>query len=437
MKTISVRKFSIFIIFFLLIFVERIVFLKLIPNPITTSDSPSYFQFTLWRNQRLYFVPMIYKFIGDHEKIIIFNILFDCSAWVVLLYSLLKVSQKSTILPTILTLSLAITTPVFITDYYVMSESTNISLSILLIAFTYLFWLEGTRKSLFLFTGTLILWLSAKQAHALTGYVVVGAYIFIVFASRKKIGSKLAIFLIFSMILFEGLMLIQVLGPSPTSIWNVVAIVFYVIGKKAEWMNWFYENGWPKDYISLDPQGAPMITEAISSDTNEVFFKEKSVSLYIEFLKSHPFYTLFSAYFLPLIGGSVYSWNHTIGAAFAFGARWNLPNLDLSTLNIINFWWFETAKDAWQMLFFVVIICFATILYNRNFSTVRSMSIPAIVILFVIFVRGALEWLVAPGDFQRVYLEHGIVIRVAILYLFIASINSTKTGNALKVAKYD
>jgi len=415
------------IIFALIVFSARFTYLQQIEWPITTPDSPSYFQLELWGNQRLYTVPAVFKLLGSHELIVIFNIILGVLAWTAIAHCMLKlVRDRKALFQTLsimLLAALATSTPTFISDFYVMSESINISLSLLLFASVFRFHLNPTSRHLYLLVLTYTIWLVAKQAHLLTSIFTLAGLVALIFWKRKFLKNRIWHFAMAYLITFNTIIFFQLFEPTPTSLWNAVAVVYFIISRKASWIDWFYEQGWPRNYVSLDAYGNPNISEAISNSVNSEWLQSYGVSVFRDFLLHHPEYIAFGAFFLPIVGGLAFSWNETVGASFIFGSRWNNGDFPSIPANHLNYWWFDNASAFWKVIlilvFFIIIFL---ILQRHSFSKSVFSSNSMFVYLMVVVVtllRANFEWLVAPGDRQRIWPEHATLIRVCFLFIFL------------------
>jgi len=415
------------ICFGLAVSLARFYYLLQIDWPIVTSDSLSYFVLDLWGNQRLYTVPIVFNLLGSNEAIVIGNILFGVIAWTTLAYYLLKTLAGSSRLIRIgflLTLgALATSTPTFISDFYIMSESLNISLSLLLLVSIFNLNNSKSNRQMYFVAIVYTIWLVAKQAHVLTSIFSLAGLVLFIFLKRKSFPNKTWIIVVTYLCVVNLIIYIQLLEPTPTALWNVVAVVFYIISKNQGWINWFYEQGWPQNYVALDSYGNPDISIAISDSPNSVWLQSQGISVFQSFLLHHPTYVFFGAFLLPLIGGSLYSWNETVGAAFVYGSRWNNSNFPSIPVNHLNYWWFDSATEFWKVVFCLLIVAVSILVAKKIHILVIINSFRRTGIYFVtiviILLKANFEWLVAPGDRQRIWPEHATMIRVCLIFALV------------------
>lgn len=419
---------------------QRLFFLNQIKTPIATPDTPSYFQLTAWGNQRLYTVPIFFRSLNSPDAIVIGQILVGVVTWLITLTLLLYVLSNCSIwIKATFTVSLGLlstSTPTFISDFYLMSESLNISLSLLFIVTICFFRLKPNYQNLFLLTFVYLVWLFAKQAHALTSLLPLFGLLILISLNRKFLSGKFWISFLAVLVFFNALAYLQIMEPTPTALWNTLAIVYYFIAKNQSWMAWFYENGWPRDYVTIDSFGNPDINNAIANSPNSEWLNKNGVSTFKLFLLQHPEYVLFGAFFLPLIGGSIFSWSETVGSSLIFGSRWNNSDFPTFPGNHLNYWWFDDFRT------FIVFILFqlgllSIVFFIRKWNVFAILNSQRLIglcvcIIFFILAKANFEWLVAPGDRQRIWPEHGTAIRLCIILIFADLVASLEKARQLE-----
>jgi hypothetical protein len=283
-----------------------------------------------------------------------------------------------------------------------------------------------SKAKLLLIVFCFILWIGAKQAHAMTTPASLTLLSVFLYQYRTILGSRFLKVVLSVQATLSIFIFVQIFGDTATSTWNVVAVVYYVIEKNSDWMQWFYANGWPRNYINIEPNGMPNIMEAIGDSPTGNWIRQFGISTYLDFLVNHPHYVLLASYLMPLIGGSAFSWQDTVGAALLYGSRQQNEIVKTQEFNILNFWWFDTSKSSLVALFLLVIIFLTSILLLKKGILNRDsiMQLTASVSFLLLYLaRGIYEWLLAPGDRQRIWIEHGTMVRVSVIgiILFLAT----------------
>lgn len=418
----------IFLLFFICLFLLKITYLLVMGHGVSTSDTYSYFDFKLWGNLRLYTIPTIYIILRETFLILFFQIVLSSLAWSYLTKSIISffsLTGGKRLLSCAIVFSLASTTPVFVNDFFLMSESLSLSFTLLLVAFSLKYLMNPTSRSMWLVVLFYSAWIYAKQAHVLVSVPSFLLLAALIIWQGKCINKKKQVLAICIMLVITILAIWQVRSSNQISSWNLFAVLAMRIAKDPIWMDYFFSNGLPKDFILLNSQGALDIGRSISEARTANWLDGKGLVTYVDFLLTNPTYTLFAPFFIPLLSSSSFLWSDTFPAALFYSYKYftfNVPNLP----DNFSIWWFETPREVIRNLAIFIILLLEGIYRHAIRTTSLGFDDKTLLKrkklflfsagLFVwAMLSGAIQWHIAPGDPTRIFLEQAVMFKVSLI----------------------
>lgn len=430
MRRFLSREPVIYLVFFACLVLLRCTYAVVMGQGVSTSDTYSYFEFQMWGNLRLYTVPIIYKALQETSLIVAFQILLSAVAWTTFTKSLvskLALTEGKRFLTCLGIFSLASTTPVFVNDFFLMSESISLSLTLILASNVLNFLVIPSPNRLFWLCCTYSVWLYTKQAHVLIFLPTMLLIGILIFQAGRKLNLLPRLYAVGVLVLISATAVLQIRVENPISYWNTFAVMSMRLAKNPEWIEYFYSNGLPTNFISRAIDGSIDIGASLSVPSIAEWVNTNGISVYLGFMISYPLYTFVAPYLLPLVGGSVFLWSETFPAALFYSFKYftfNVPKLP----DNFSIWWMNTPREVFRNLFLYVLLLFEGL--YRMFSSKKSLGINAKLsevnkkLLFAsfgfliwVFLSGSIQWLFAPGDPTRIFLEQAVVAKLSLIVL--------------------
>jgi hypothetical protein len=396
---------------------------------VSTSDTYSYFEFELWGNLRLYTVPTIYILLRETFLILFFQIALSAAAWSLLtksVVSLFALTGGKRLISCSILFTLASTTPVFVNDFFLMSESLSLSFTLLLVAFSLNFLMNPSSRGMWFLVLFYSVWIYAKQAHVLISVPSLLLLVALITWQGQSIKKKKQALAICILIVITILAISQVRSTNQISNWNLFAVLAMRIVKNPLWMDHFFSKGLPTDFILLDSDGVLDIGKSLSVANTSNWLDTNGLSTYLDFLLSNPSYTLFAPFFIPLLSSSSYLWSDTFPAALFYSYKYftfNVPNLP----DNFSVWWFETPREVIRNILILIVLIlegwYRHALRGKDLALdTKTLIVRKKLLIFStgIFVwamlSGAIQWHIAPGDPTRIFLEQAVIFKVSLIF---------------------
>ncbi len=434
----------IYSLFFVCLFFLKITYLLIIGHGVSTSDSYSYFEFKLWGNLRLYTVPTIYILLRETFLILLFQITLSSVAWSLLtksIVSLFNLSGGKRLISCSIVFTLASTTPVFVNDFFLMSESLSLSFTLLLVAFTLNFLMNPSSRGICFVVLFYSVWIYAKQAHVLVSLPSLLLLTSLIIWYGKSVNKRARALAICIMVGLTLLAVWQVRSSNQISNYNLFAVLAMRIVNNPDWIEHFYSNGLPTDFILLNTEGVLDIMKSLTEVETVTWLNTNGLSSYVDFLLSNPSYALFAPFFLPLLSGASFLWSDTFPAALFYSYKYftfNVPNLP----DNLSIWWFETPSEVVRNLAIFIILLLVGLyrhalrgakqgLDPKSFMVRRKILIFSAGLFLWVMLSGAIQWHVAPGDQTRIFLEQAVMFKVSLILfafgIWLPGLQSTKS----------
>jgi len=418
----------IYLVFFICLLSLKGTYLLIMGHSLSTSDTYSYFEFEWWGNLRLYTVPIIYILLRETPLILFFQIALSAVAWSLLtksIVSLFNLSGGKRLISCSIVFTLASTTPVFVHDFFLMSESLSLSFTLLLVAFSLNFLMNPSTRGMWILVLFFSVWIYSKGAHVLVSAPTLLLLTTLIIWQGKSIKKRKLVFAICIMAAVTFSAVLQVRSTNQISNWNLFAVLAMRIAKNPLWIDHFFSKGLPTDFIVLNSEGALDIQKSVSVANTSNWLNTNGLSSYLDFLLSNPSYTFFAPFFMPLLNSSSYLWSDTFPAALFYANKYftsNVPNLP----DNFSVWWVETPREAIRNIVILAILILEGLyryalqgkklgLDTKTFIIRRKLLIFSTGIFIWAMLSGAIQWHIAPGDLTRIFLEQAVMFKVSLI----------------------
>jgi hypothetical protein len=353
----------------------------------------------------------------------------SAAAWSLLtksVVSLFELTGGKRLISCAIIFTLASTTPVFVNDFFLMSESLSLSFTLLLVAFCLKFLMNPSSRGMWSLVLFYSVWIYAKQAHVLISVPSLLLLVALITWQGQSIAKKKQVLAICILVIVTILAIAQVRSTNQISNWNLFAVLAMRIVKNPIWMDHFFSKGLPKDFILLDSDGALDIGKSLSVANTSNWLDAYGLSSYLDFLLSNPSYTLFAPFFIPLLSSSSYLWSDTFPAALFYSYKYftfNVPNLP----DNFSVWWFETPREVMRNILILIVLILEgwyrhalrgkELAFDTKTLIVRKKLLIFSMSIFIwAMLAGAIQWHIAPGDPTRIFLEQAVIFKVSLIF---------------------
>ena len=409
----NLKPAEIFFVNFVVLFVIYLLRWWRIDPYFNIYDSPGYFNFTLWENNRGIFITLPYSLIQDYKLIALFQNLVGALAWA-FVGSILSSRFKSAAVGISLQLSilsLACTSPIYEHNNVMMAESLSISSAVVFFAL-FLHWEYRRTEKALIYAIMALLWMAlTKQSYAL----VAPAFFLLLFCTyvrcygfkNKRVLSLSAIVVFWQ--------LLMVFSTHNVSDYNFIALIYYRFSKEKFWFDWWKEEQFPVEVLAF-----PEFSNVLSDPRVVDWLRDNSNLELVRFYFDFPLILLVGVFFIPLFS-SYFNWGDTgLGAVFGGTRLTEQFNLENQTY-LFGFWPRDYSYSTQNLRFSAFVLSLILALYFvMRVRGIRVGTYLSLTLLFMIYALMQVNFLLGPNDFFRIFIGIAAVLRMlAIYYLWV------------------
>jgi hypothetical protein len=407
-----------------------------IPPNFDYYDSPSYFNFRVLGGVRMPLITLIYSNIDKYEIITLLQAFFSGIAWSILAltFYVLKIKPIVSFAGSLVIYSLGISTQIVFLESYLMAESFNISMMVLIIALSFIYAVRRKFGILFCLVFSLICFGNIKSVNGLLVWIpIMFLFGFYVFNNRNaKNFRKAQIITLSTSFIISLLTLFISINIDATPILNTSAIINSRLWNVEKWKEKTIEAGFPIESrrtferyssanLGLPPDKAVSLQEDYIN-----WYENGGDNFLVKFLIFNPSYTLFGPILTPAV-----TLNNSFNQSIIYGHAAGIINYENkqtinAQLGLDNrlFWPNERA-----LKYMFIGLCYLLLSFLINSKLTDPLISKTIIYLLTFgFALSYISWWFAstPNDIARHQFPTGVLIRVISIFAFIIVINNQK-----------
>lgn len=392
--------------------------------PISSPDTESYFNLSVLGSQRSFIVPAIFLLLPNKLFIMNFQVLLNSLSVFYLAIIVLRIANNKhiKILFTFFTVLLVTSTSFFENNFSLMSESISISLSILLFGNLLNHVVSGKPfdwQTLF----WLLLWIDVKQGHMLFGIII--TLVVIYFITKKKIQISIPRFIAITILFLNTVYCIIFLkSNTQTQAYNLTGIIGSRLCRDANWCEWFYNRGLPKDLIFTlgeNQRYLPNINAVLANHELSSWIEVHGTKLLLAFWFSHMFYLFLGPFVINLLSDN-FDFADTVFASLGYGSRHLADYVNNLSYSRNFLWWGNEINWGKKfMTVLVVLIIYFFLAYRKKKLKISIVQKYLVGSVAFSVLRLMVDWNLAHGDYSRLFVESSIIIRFSIIIFFVSA----------------
>ena len=407
-----------------------------IPPNFDNYDSPSYFNFRIMGGVRMPLITFIYSNLEKYELITFLQALFSGISWSILALTFYFLSIKPIIsfAGSLFVYSLGISTQVVFLESYLMAESINISIMVLIIALSFIYGVKKKFSTLLCLIFTLLCFGNIKSVNGLLVWIPITSLVAIYFFNNRnsktlKISHIISLSTSFIISIFTLFISINI---DATPILNTSAIINSRLWNVEKWKEKTIEAGYPLEsrrtfekYSSANIGLPPDKAVSLQEDYIE-WYENGGDNFLVKFLIYNPDYTFIGPILTPAL-----TLNNSFNQSIIYGQAAGIINYENkqmvnAQLGLDNrlFWPNERA-----LKYLLIGLCYLLLSFLLNSKFTDPLILKTIIYLLAFgFALSYISWWFAstPNDIARHQFPSGVLVRIISVFSLIIIINNRR-----------